>query len=179
MDRDEIEDALRELSDELVRQKVTARICIIGGAAMVLGFNSRYSTADIDADFYPTDEIVAAAKKIASRRKLPKDWLNNFAKGFLPAFKEPDWRPVLKIGNIDIVTADERTMLAMKLRASRGSRDIEDIKFLVNKCGIESEQEALALYDEYFPEDPLPPRAKAMLSSALQFRPTDTWGVVD
>jgi hypothetical protein len=167
MDRDEIEAALRDVSEELERQHIVARICIVGGAAMVLGFDARFSTADVDADVYPAEEVMAVARMIASRRGLPEHWLSDAAKGFVPVFKDRDWRPVFKAGNIEIVSADERTMLAMKMRASRGSRDIGDIAFLLKKCHIGNEEDARSLYDEYFPEDPLPPRAGALLRSAL------------
>ena len=85
-----------------------------------------------------------------------------------PTFKEPDWRPVFKVGTVEVVVADERTMLAMKMRASRGRRDEVDIKFLLDKCGITSVDRALALHEEYFPEDQLPDRAVPMLRHALE-----------
>jgi Nucleotidyltransferase of unknown function (DUF6036) len=168
MDRDEIEAALREVSDDLHRRGVVARVCIVGGAAMVLAFDSRFSTADVDADFSPTEEVVAAVAKVASSRGLPAQWLNDSAKIFIPSFKNPDWRPVFKVGNVEILTADERTMLAMKMRASRGSRDIEDIRLLLAKCHIQDEGQAHALYNEFFPEDPLPTRAGPLLRRALE-----------
>ena len=43
-------------------------------------------------------------------------------------------------------------MLAMKMRAGRGSRDRLDINFLVKRCGITSVAEALQLYEEFFPK---------------------------
>jgi hypothetical protein len=55
----------------------------------------------------------------------------------------------------------------MKMRASRERRDEADIEFLLDKCGISSVDEAVALYEEYFPEDELPDRAVPMLRFAL------------
>jgi hypothetical protein len=75
---------------------------------------------------------------------------------------------VSRVGNVEIVAADERAMLAMKLRASRPSRDLEDIKFLLDVCGISTEGDAVSLYDEYFPDDPLPKRAFPLLRAVLQ-----------
>ena len=74
---------------------------------------------------------------------------------------------MFKVGTVEVVVADERTLLAMKMRASRGRRDEVDIKFLLDKCGISSVDEALALYEEYFPEHELPDRAVPMLRYAL------------
>ena len=168
MDRTEIESALRDLSDRLADQEITAKVYVVGGAAMVLAaFSSRFSTADVDADFYPPDEVRDAAKLVAEERGLPDDWLNNSAKGFLPAFKETEWRPVLKFDHLEVSTADERALLAMKIRASRGSRDIADIKDLLKLSKVSTVEQALEIYDEYFPDDPLTPRALPLLKRAL------------
>jgi hypothetical protein len=58
-------------------------------------------------------------------------------------------------------------MLAMKMRAGRGSRDRLDINFLVKRCGITSVAEALELYEDFFPEDPLPDRTLPLLDEAI------------
>ena len=168
MDRDEIEGALRELSVVLDQRGVVARIYLVGGAAMVLAYESRFSTDDVDGSGYPTDAVLAASVDIAERRGLPPDWLHDFVKVYFPTFKEPDWRPVFKVGTVEVVVADERTLLAMKMRASRGRRDEVDIVFLLDKCGITSVEGALTLYEEYFPEDELPDRAVPMLRHALE-----------
>ena len=67
-----------------------------------------------------------------------------------------------------MVVADERTLLAMKMRVSRGRRDEVDIQFLLHKCGIATVDDALGLYEEYSPEDELPDRAVPMLRHALE-----------
>jgi len=54
------------------------------------------------------------------------------AKTFVPVFKEPGWRPVFKAGGVEVVAADERSMLAMKMRVGRGRPDELDIQFLLN-----------------------------------------------
>ena len=49
MDRDDIESALRELAEELDERGIVARIYLVGGAAMVLAYQSRFSTDDVDS----------------------------------------------------------------------------------------------------------------------------------
>ncbi|HZM53616.1 MAG TPA: hypothetical protein VFC03_01165 [Acidimicrobiales bacterium] len=61
----------------------------------------------------------------------------------------------------------------MKLRASRGRRDEVDIQFLLARCGITTVGAALAVYEEYFPEDELPDRALPMLRHALEQLPAE------
>ena len=167
MDRDEIDGALRELAQELDERGVTARIYLVGGAAMVLAYQSRFSTDDVDGSGYPTDEVLAVAAEVAERRGLRSNWLDDSVKVYFPIASEPEWRPVIKVGTVEVVVADEHTLLAMKLRASRGRRDEADIEFLLGKCQITSVDDALALYEEYFPEDELPPQAIPMLRHAL------------
>ena len=59
-------------------------------------------------------------------------------------------------------------MLAMKICASRGRRHEADLRFLLAECGITSEDDAVALSDECFPEDPLKPTARPMIRFALE-----------
>jgi hypothetical protein len=50
----------------------------------------------------------------------------------------------------------------MKMRASGGRRDEADIKLLLGQRQITSVNDALALYEESFPDDDLPPQAIPM-----------------
>ena len=167
LNRDEMESALAELADQLNARIVKAKIYLVGGTAMVLAFDARFTTGDIDGALHPTDDVLAVAAEIGERRGLGPEWLNNSAARFIPVFKEPNWQPIFKSGNVEIVAADERAMLAMKMRAGRGFRDRPDINFLVKRCGITSFAEALELYEEFFPEDPLPGRAFPLLDEAI------------
>jgi hypothetical protein len=168
LNRDEIESALAELADQLNARNVKAKIYLVGGAVMLLAFDARFTTGDIDGAIHPTDDVLAVAAEIGERRGLGAEWLNNSASQFIPVFKEPNWQPIFKLGNVEIVAADERSMLAMKMRAGRGSRDRPDINFLVQRCGVTTVAEALDLYDEYFPEDPLPDRTLPLLDEAIE-----------
>jgi len=168
MDREEMMAALRDVGEELERREVTAKLYVVGGAVMVLAHDSREATYDIDGDFYPHDAVSEVVADVARARCLPDDWLNSAAKIFVPIFKSPEWQPLFQFGTLAVLTADNRTMLAMKIRASRGRRDEPDIALLLRLCDIRSVHQAYALYDEYFPEDPAPKRARAMLEDLLK-----------
>ena len=149
-------EALGEVGAELEKRSIDAKLYLVGGAVMVLAHDSRDSTFDVDGDFYPRDIVIQIAQEVGSRRGLPSDWLNAAANGFIPVFKSPEWRPLYRFGSLEVLAADDRTMLAMKIRASRGSRDEPDITVLLKVCMITSVTEAMQLYEEYFPEDPAP-----------------------
>jgi hypothetical protein len=159
--------ALEELGLELEKRGISARLYMVGGAVMVLDFAVREVTDDIDGGVYPAEKVLEVAAGIGERRGLHANWLNDAAKIYIPVFKAPDWRPVRKVGTLEIFAADARAMLAMKMRASRGTRDEVDLAFLLHECGITTVEEATSLYDEFFPEDPLPERALPMIRFAL------------
>lgn len=171
MDEPQIRRALQALGAELARRKVMAKIWLVGGAVMVTAFRARESTDDIEAGIYPADQVRHAADTVGRRLGLPEGWLNDQAKVYMPVVGEPRWVPVARFGSLEVVSADERTMLAMKLRASRGRRDEGDIRFLLQRIGLTSAEQVVALYDEFFPEDPLPRRAVAIVEDALRRGP--------
>jgi hypothetical protein len=163
----EIVAALKDLGSELESRVVTARLHIVGGSVMVVAFESREGTEDIDGDFYPPEDVLAASEVVGKRRGLNDGWLSNSAKIFVSPFNPPTWSHVVKYGSLEVSYADARSMLAMKLRAARGRRDQLDIEVLLEMCGTSTSEAAIQLYEEYFPEDPLKPRAHKALELAL------------
>jgi hypothetical protein len=170
MDRQEIEGALEELGSDLQKEGLSARLFVVGGAVMVLDFATRETTDDVDAGVHPAEKVLDVAARVGERRGLRPQWLNDAANIFRPVFKRPDGRPVKKMGTLEVFTADAQAMLAMKMRASRGRRDEDDLSFLLGECGITTVADAVTLYEEYFPEDPLPDTALPMVRFALEQR---------
>jgi hypothetical protein len=170
MDALEMTRALDALAVELRRRHVTAKLYLVGGAVMVLAFQARPSTNDIDADVYPPEQVLEAADSVGRQLGLAEGWLNNDAKIFLPVVGTIRWAPVFHRDSLEVVAADEQTMLAMKLRASRGRRDEGDIGFLVGRLGLTTEREIVDLYEEFFPEDPLTARAREVIRAVVPQR---------
>ena len=83
LSRETIRKALTLLSDELAKSGVLGELNVVGGTAMVLAFNARSSTKDVDAIFEPSSAVRAAAVAVAENLALPFDWLNDSAKGFM------------------------------------------------------------------------------------------------
>lgn len=56
LSKEQILKYLEILSDEIGKEDLKGEILVFGGAAMVLAFNARPSTKDIDAIFQPKKE---------------------------------------------------------------------------------------------------------------------------
>lgn len=169
MDREAIEAALRELDYELVRRGIAgAKLWACGGIVMVLEIESRDSTSDIDAAVWPRQEVLEASSAIAGRLGLREDWLNDKASAFYPDHAEQSWRrPPRRYGAVEVHLADDRMMLALKLRAGRGRLDRPDVVVLLERLGISGKEEALAIFGELYPNDVLSEAGSATLESAL------------
>jgi hypothetical protein len=71
---------LKEFDQELGILNVRGEVFIVGGAAMAIAYDTRRATADVDAVFVPSSEVLTAASRVAEKLNLEPDWLNDGAK---------------------------------------------------------------------------------------------------
>ncbi len=167
--RDLIEAALTMLDAELGRAGQRASVHLVGGAVMCLVFHARESTRDVDAWFDAPGAVRAAAARVAEALQLPEDWLNDAAKGFLPAgARFESWRT---LPNLEILVADARTLFVMKCAAARTEEDAGDIRVLARELGITTSREALAIVEQYYAAERLPVRTRLLLEELFDDRP--------
>jgi hypothetical protein len=159
--------ALEALGEELASQGIRGQIFIVGGAAMALAYSTRRVTRDIDAVFEPKTAIYRAAERVAERLELPRDWLNDGVKGFMPG-ADRDSVPLPGINGIEVTTASPRYLLAMKLLAMRFGEDDDDIQILLRQTGIQSADEALALLARMYPHREPPLKTRLFLEEILR-----------
>jgi hypothetical protein len=124
--RETILSALQLVSERLRAKNVVGEINLLGGTAMVLAFQARQSTKDVDAIFAPVEEMREAAGFAARELGLPSDWLNDAVKGF--ASDRPRFKPAegLEFSNLRIQTPVAEYPLAMKVMAARAGIAKED-----------------------------------------------------
>jgi hypothetical protein len=169
LDRRLIEDAFRRLGDRLARRGVVADIYVFGGAAMALAYDARRATRDVDAVFEPHGIVLDEARIVAGELSLPEWWLNEQASAYVAPAGDAAAPRVFDHPGLRVAAASPEHLLAMKVLAAR-RRDGDDIRFLVQRLGLTSVDQILAVCAEVFPDEPVPDRAKLVLEDAVAAR---------
>lgn len=165
-DRETLLDALTELADTLANEGASATIRVVGGAAIAIGHSERAATADIDAVLYGDVEAVhTSVEAMAHRHGWPDGWLNDAVKEFYPFAGDPEWTEIIRRDGVSIFAAPADMLLAMKLNASRGSRDRPDITNLLVACNVEFTREAEEIFARYYPGEEMKERGRAQLTA--------------
>ena len=176
LDRSRITRALRRLGELAQVQQVTLELSLYGGAVFTLVYGSRDATKDVDAVVRPGEVGQALARKVAAEQDLPEDWLNDDVRLFLSEREAKRSLPADDFGaGLRIVIPTAAYLLAMKLRSCRPplpgyAGDYGDIRFLVQKMGLASVEEAEAIHGKFFPRDTLSAEAREVVRTAIKER---------
>lgn len=164
--------ALARLNELLHEKGIMGELCIFGGAAMVLAFDARESTRDVDGIFVPKQDVVTLARQVAKEFGFEPDWLNDGVKGFISDKAEitADGMPVFS--NLRILRPTTEYLLAMKCLASRAAEfgsegDRADIITLLKRTGITDPNTACDLVTRYYKESLLPPRVRFFIEEVV------------
>ena len=155
MTAEEIKQYLSELNDELQPKDIKGEISLYGGAVMVLAFNTRVATKDIDAVFRPVKEIRNAAHRVAERHNLKLDWLNHAVRIFVVKHER---ELLFELSNLRVTVPEPDYLLAMKILALRPqTEDENDAMFLIKKLGLEDKNAVLKIVADYYPRKEVKP----------------------
>ncbi|MBU2670187.1 nucleotidyltransferase [Actinoplanes bogorensis] len=160
--RAELERAFAALGDRLFRRGVVADLFIVGGAAMALAYDANRVTRDVDATFVPHGVVLEEARNVAEAMGLPPWWLNEQASAYVSTQNDAGKREVFDHPGIRVMAASPEHVFAMKAFAARG-RDEDDLRALASIIGITTLEAALDICVQFFPDEELPPRSRAML----------------
>ncbi len=167
LDRAGIEDLLRRLGERLQRRGVVGDVYVIGGAAMALAYDSRRVTRDIDAVIRSHGVVLDEAHALADELGLPRWWLNEQASVYVAPGGDPDAPLTFDHPGLRVSTASPEHLLAMKAMAAR-RRDMEDLRLLVDRLGLTSPEQVVAVCTRVFPDEALPDRARLLLADLFQ-----------
>lgn len=116
--KQEIIQALERLGDLAQQQGHSVELLLVDGAAMVLIYDARPSTHDVDVliPSPPEAQIVRnLARQVAQEYELPIDWLNDEAKGYLVGVSQGE--AIFSAPGIVVKSPAIAQLLAMKLSA--------------------------------------------------------------
>ena len=173
LDRETILRALARLSELLGERGATGEVCLLGGTVMVLAFNARASTKDVDAIFQPAQMIRELARIVQRELDLPENWINDGAKGFVSPRHEASEGDLPQFEHLRLLAPPPAYLLAMKCMASRIAADpehggdVRDIAFLVRHLGLTAPEQAMAIVAGYYPEARIPARARFLLEEVF------------
>jgi predicted nucleotidyltransferase len=152
--RDDILEAWTRLGRLAHAEDSSIELIVVGGAVMAVYFQSRASTADVDAIFSPTAETRRWAEAVADELGLPSDWLNDGVKGFIAV--ESPGRVLHRSDGITVRTLALAHLLALKLMAWRDDVDFADAMKILEELVAEAvldcstPEKLLALVAPYF-----------------------------
>ena len=165
--RAEIFALLSELDAELAKDHVVGEVGLCGGAVMCLVFKARASTKDVDGIFVPTGEIRKAVARIAKRRGLAHDWLNDAAKSYFVS--DPPRIAVWEGKNLRVWAPTAEYMLAMKAVAARfDGKDKQDVQFLLKHLGLKSVKSVFDVIERYYPRRQIPTKTQFLIEELLE-----------
>jgi hypothetical protein len=141
---------------------VVADLFVVGGAAMALAYDATRVTRDVDAMFVPHGVVVEAARAVADDLGLPPWWLNEQASVYVSGKDDPGKRRVFDHPGLRVMVASPDHIFAMKALAAR-ARDIDDLRSLAARAGVDSADKALRTCRDFFPDEGPSPRALGVL----------------
>ena len=172
LSKEQIVSALKRLNDYLAEANVIGELCLFGGTAMVLVFNARLSTRDVDAIFLPATLIRELAAKVASERGFAPTWLNDGVKGFQSDHPELSQDSVPQFSHLRVYRPSAKYLLAMKCMASRTggpetSGDKDDILILIKHLGLKTAEEVFENVTRFFPPERILPKTQFMIHEVI------------
>ncbi|HEV8024590.1 MAG TPA: DUF6036 family nucleotidyltransferase [Candidatus Nanopelagicales bacterium] len=171
LDIDRVSVLLAELGERLAGRGIEGEIYVVGGAAMMLAYDGTRITRDIDAVGVPQEEIDAEVQAMAAdHRDLDPDWLNARVLPLLPRGIDGGRLQVLGGPGLTVNVASPKWLLAMKARAARGRRDLDDIWVLCQIIGIRTTDEVWAICDDVWGEGMLREDVIDLVTTDLQAR---------
>lgn len=141
LSRTEIESALWRLGELATQEQEQIQLVVVGGAVMLLVYQARLTTRDVDAVILSpraTANVRKWVKQVANEQDLPEEWLNDGAKGYLMGISAG---PIIFSGpGIEVRAPSIAQLLAMKLSAWRDETDIDDARRLLQELTGEQDK---------------------------------------
>ena len=164
--------ALTRLGELCTERKSRVEIAIYGGTVMMLAYDCRAATKDIDAIFHPPEVVAPLIAQVARELGLPEDWMNSGVESFAARHEERIAFAQLQIPGLTVTRPSAKYLLAMKCRAGRlptpfRAGDMADIAFLLRELSIRSITEVDAITAEFYGTPALEPGKRWLVEQLL------------
>jgi hypothetical protein len=170
LSRDDIVQAFGIMGTYLAARNTLGEIALYGGGAIMLRFEWRKSSQDVDAVVISEGNhglIRAAADHAAREMKLERSWFSENVSVYASTvetaadFSLTGMYPANGRPGLRVIAARPDYLLAMKLAALRRTtvddRDLKDAGRLAAAIGLSTAEDLKALHARFFPKDELPP----------------------
>lgn len=165
-DQPEIRAAFHLLATKLQRRNIIGHVHVIGGATMLLAYNSRTITRDIDAIFAPDGPVVDAVREIAREKHWPSTWLKNQAATY--AARNPgEGLTVFDHPHLQVMATPAAHLLAMKVLAARPVRDADDALILLQYLNIRTAEAVWEIVGRYFTDTTISDRSRLFVDDII------------
>jgi hypothetical protein len=170
----EIITALARLAELAQAEGVRLEMTLYGGAVMMLAYDARDMTKDVDAIVHPPEVARRLVARVAVERGLHDEWLNDDVKQFVSTMEAKNELPLEGVSGagLRITKPTAKYLLAMKVMAARlplpgHPGDFDDIKVLLRLTRLQTVDRVEQVVNLFFPDTVLPKPTRVVLTSIL------------
>lgn len=140
---------------------------------MVLAFDARESTRDVDAVFVPKVKVLECARQVSKEFDIDEDWMNNGVKSFISDKAEVTHEGMPVFDNLRVLRPTTEYLLAMKCLASRvdyegGKGDRDDVMTLLHLLKMYDATEVCDLVAKYYSERLIAPKVRFFIEEIIE-----------
>lgn len=181
MSKSDIDLYLKELTKIIRKNKrnsgVTYELILVGGASILVNYEFRNSTSDVDCIDVGNILMNDAIAKVAEKYSLPSDWINTdfkITKSYSnKLINYSTYYKTFGNGTLEIRTIKDEYLIAMKLVSGRKYKnDLSDIIGIVNEINkersISLNEIEKAVIDLYGNMDEVDPYAYILLKDCIE-----------
>jgi hypothetical protein len=181
LDKAKIEEAFRLMGQYLLDRKAFGEIAVYGGSAILLLFEWRLRSEDVDARVISAGNhglVIDSAHYAAKQLGLSRSWLNESVAMYASRGEAEGDRvfvglyPSFERFGLRVTAAKPEYMLAMKLgaleRVTADDRDFNDAVHLGIECAVTTVQGLQDVFKKYFADEELSLNADLRLRELAQ-----------
>lgn len=176
----EIERALNRLSELAASEGVRLEVTLYGGAVMLLAYDARNVTKDVDAIIHPPEVGRRLVARITAELGLHDGWLNDDVKQFVSNKEAKNEFPLPNVARagLHLTRPTAKYLLAMKVMACRKplpgyAGDYQDIATLLRITKLSSIDAIERTVNTFFPDTVLPDPVRLVLTELLTSHETN------